>query len=182
MGDNHKNLLLCQRPLLQVISIVDNTLAAVKEFGSEGGMKFLTDTPQRENTKVPKPLTMNMVIDGPNSSLFPLPAMPSLSQGLTQLTEEDDLALKANEEVFMNTMLSYQEQVSSIFSRFFQSVSQSLGDVEDYLAFLCDLYSHVDASLHRLHWPTTGRDSVTIPLNENPSDAIQHKILSHQTG
>ena len=52
---------------------------------------------------------MNMVIDGPNSSLFPLPAMPSLSQGLTQLTEEDDLALKANEEVFINTMLSYQE-------------------------------------------------------------------------
>ena len=147
MGDNHKNLRLCQRPLLQIISIVDSSLSFARESGIAAGLQFKDEALLRINHKVPKPLTNNLALDQPNSSLFPLPEMPSMLEGLAHISGEDANILKANEKQLFNTVLAYREHVGSLYMHLFNVLTQNLGDIEDYLAFYCDLYSHVDAGI-----------------------------------
>ena len=144
MGDCQKNLRLSQRPVFQVISLVDSCLSSMHKFGTKAGIIFKQDIPIRENTKVPRPLQNCLAFD-PDSSILPLPNLPSLSEGLVSLTDEDAIMLKQNEENYVSAIEEYRSSVVSLFNSFFGCVSQKMNDVDAYLAFYCDLYGHVDA-------------------------------------
>ena len=133
MGENHKQLRLCQRPLLQVISELDRSLAKVKEFGIAAGFKFVTDPARRENSKVPKPLLDNLAIDFDASSVFPTPSLPSVLDGVRQISDVDAQIVRQNEDgvyyswlrgplfPFLSSLLELKHVVSRTFAVLYSS-------------------------------------------------------------
>ena len=150
MGDCQKNLRLSQRPIFQVISLVDSCLASFREFGAAAGMKFKTEATVRLNSKVPKPLKDSLAFEIDSASLLPLPELPSMLHGVAALSTEDADVLVQNEQKVLNVVSGYRDHVVSLVQNLFETFSQKLNDMDDFLAFYCDLYGHVDACFRDL--------------------------------
>ena len=150
MGDCQKNLRLSQRPIFQVISLVDSCLASFREFGAAAGMKFKTEATVRLNPKVPKPLKDSLAFEIDPASLLPLPELPSMLHGVAALSTEDADVLVQNEQKVLNVVSGYRDHVVSLVQNLFETFSQKLNDMDDFLAFYCDLYGHVDACFRDL--------------------------------
>ena len=150
MGDCQKNLRLTQRPIFQVISLVDSCLASFREFGAAVGIRFKAEPAVRLNPKVPKPLGDSLAHEFDAASLIPLPELPSMLHGVAALSREDAEVLGQNELKVLNAVNGYRDDVVSLIQSLFETFSQKLSDMDDYLAFYCDLYGHVDASFRDL--------------------------------
>ena len=144
MGDCLKMLRVSQRPIFHIISVLDSLLATMKESGQCAGIKFLEDPPCRQNNKVPKPLINTLAIDTADNVL-PLPDVPSLLNDLHDLSSRDEAALKNTERQILSIFNGYRDHVVQQFTDLFSCMSGSVNEVDDFLAFYCDLYGHVDA-------------------------------------
>ena len=144
LGDCHKSYRLCQRPIFQVISLVDSTLSSAREFGVDAGIKFQAELPSRVNSKVPKPLLNTLAIED-SSNMFPLPELPPILGGIQSVPKIVEDVVKQNEDVWLGRVRSYRDMVVSQVLDWFDKMSTKLNDIDDYLAFNCDLFGHVDA-------------------------------------
>ena len=77
--------------------------------------------------------------------MFALPELPSLTSGLQDLSARDELTLKAIDSQIHLMFSEYKDSVIEQFSSLSTSVSSKINEVDDFLAFYCDLYGHVDA-------------------------------------
>ena len=70
--------------------------------------------------------------------------------GVAALTREDAEVLSKNEGKIIDAVTGYRDQVVTLIQNMFETFSQKLNDMNDFLAFYCDLYGHVDASFRDL--------------------------------
>ena len=149
VGDCLKTLRITQRPLFQVISLIDSCLTSTREFGAASGVIFKKESVARDNLKVPKPLSDTLAIESA-SGMFPLPAVPSLLDGLEDLSERDKATLTESQNRWMEAMYEYRDQVVSLQSEFLSGLVKKLNDTDDYLAFYVDLFGHADDCIREL--------------------------------
>ena len=98
----------------------------------------------RGNDKVPKQLVNGLAIES-TRKMFPLPDIPVLINGLEDLSERDKTTLEGTADEIAKTCKEYRESVLDQFTELFDLVSKKINEVDDFLAFYCDLYGHVDA-------------------------------------
>ena len=70
--------------------------------------------------------------------MFPLPALPSLLDGLEDLSERDKAMLTESQNRWMEAMYEYRDQVVSLQSEFLSGLVKKFNDTDDYLAFYVD--------------------------------------------
>ena len=100
VGDCLKTLRITQRPLFQGISLVNSCLTSTREFGIASGVMFKKESVSRDNSKVLKPLSDTLAIESA-SGMFPLPALPSLFDGLEYLSDGDRDTLTGTQDRWM---------------------------------------------------------------------------------
>ena len=144
MGDCLKMSRISQRPIFHIISVIDGLLATMKDSGQGAGIKFVEDPPHRVNSKVPKPLINSLAIETADN-IFPLPDIPSVLSGLQDLSARDEAILKTTDRHMFTIISKYRDSVVEQFYNLFSCVSSSVNEVDDFLAFYCDLFGHVDA-------------------------------------
>ena len=143
IGDCLKNLRVSQRPIFHIISVIDGLLASIKHSGECAGLSFIEGA-LRDNNKVPKPLVDSLAIDSSNH-LFALPDLTNMFSDITDLTSREEELLKSASGRFYKIISDYRDQVSEQFLGLFSCVTSKINEVDDFLAFYCDLYGHVDA-------------------------------------
>ena len=83
---------------------------------------FKKESVSRDNLKVPKPLSDTLAIESA-SGMFPLPALPSLFDGLEYLSDGDRDTLTGTQDRWMKAMEEYRDQVVSLQSEFLSDLA-----------------------------------------------------------
>ena len=146
LTDCMKMLRISQRPIFSIISTVDTSLSKLRDLGEEAGVAFPSVAPSRDNSSVPKSLPNLLAVEG-LEALLPLPSFSSVMAGVSaDMSDFDKSVVKANEIVIQDEAVEYRKDVINHYMALFNTSASMFNAVDDWLAFYCDLYGHVDAS------------------------------------
>ena len=141
-----KMLRISQRPIFSIISTVDTSLSKLRDLGEEAGIAFPSVAPSRDNSSVPKSLPNILAVED-LEDLLPLPSFSSIMTGVSaDISDYDKCVVEANEMVIRDEAMEYRKDVLNHYMALFNTSASQFNAVDDWLAFYCDLYGHVDAS------------------------------------
>ena len=142
--DALKSLRIAQRPVLCVIQRVNKELNFVRKAGEKSGMTYPAEAPPRsgnfvprDNRKVPDKLKYEST-----EQMFPTPDLTTFAAKF-QLGDD---AITGLERILDN----FRSDIGNKYLSLYNNVSAAFNDIDDYLIFHTDLYSHCDAAFRDL--------------------------------
>ena len=142
--DALKSLRIAQRPVLSVIQRVDKELNVVRRIGEKSGMTYPARAPPRSGNFVPRDnrTVPDKLKYESTKQMFPTPDLTTFATK-HQLGNE---AIKDLEEILDN----FRSDIGNKFLSLYDAASDTFNEIDDYLIFYTDLYSHCDAAFRDL--------------------------------
>ena len=141
-----KNLRLSERPIFSCVELLNTQLSKVRKFGWDIGLTYPVVPPSRSGANVPRDRGAGTAVDtlkfDSKSDIIPCPQ-------LLEFLHDVDLDRDTKKEIF-EIVENYRESLSDKIVEFYNSVSDTLNQMDDYLIFHFDLFSHVNASMKEL--------------------------------
>lgn len=142
--DALKSLRIAQRPILCVIQRVNKELGVLRKAGEKSGMTFPDEAPPRSGNFVPRDnrTVPDVLMYESTEEMFPTP-------DLTNFVAKHQLS----NEVVMDLdriLVNFSKDIGNKFLSLYDSVSDTFNDIDDYLIFYTDIYSHCDAAFRDL--------------------------------
>ena len=142
--DALKSLRIAQRPALCIIQRVNKELNFLRKAGEKSGMTYPEEAPPRsgsfvprDNRNVPDKLKYEST-----EQMFPTPDLTTFAAKF-QLGNE---AITDLERILAN----FRTDIGNKYLSLYDNVSAAFNDIDDYLIFHTDLYSHCDAAFRDL--------------------------------
>ena len=146
MKDSLKSLRISQRPLFNVVQVVNSELQNLRNTGEADGVKFLDIAPPRDGTGVPRhgrQLMDNLKVKAEiGTKIF---KRPDLS-GFVQEAGLSDALVKKLVDIFED----HREAAANKYLNLFEHVAEALTSIDDQMIFYLDLYSHADGLIRDL--------------------------------
>ena len=142
--DALKSLRIAQRPILCVIQRVNKELSVVRKSGEKSGMKFPDEAPPRSGNFVPRD---NRTV--PDTLKYESTEEMSPTPDLTNFVAKHQLSNEAVLDL-EGILDNFRMDIGKKFLSLYDSVSSTFNDIDDYLIFYCDVYSHCDAAFRDL--------------------------------
>ena len=137
-----KDLRVAQRPVFAVIQRLNKELLRLRDIGEACGLDFPVKAPLRSSKSVPR--DGRKVLDKLKfvsaDDLFPVPDTTDFA------SRHGYVATEELQEMFDN----YRKDIVNKFTYLYCSASEALTNIDDYMIFYIDLYSHCDAAFRDL--------------------------------
>ena len=141
-----KNFRLSERPIFSVVDLLNTELINVRKFGEGIGLTFPRIPPPRTGANVPRDRGPGTVSDSLKFvSREKVLTCPQMSEYLDKVDMDRDV-----KEDILDIMEEYRESVGDKIVGFYNSVADTLNQMDDHLIFHFDLFSHVNASMKEL--------------------------------
>ena len=137
-----KDLRIAQRPVLAVIQRLNRELIHLRDIGEDCGLKFPAKAPARSGKSVPRDgrKVLDKLKIESTEELFSVPDIADFA------ARHGYVATQELQEMFVN----YREDIINKFTYLYTSVSDAFTNIDDYMIFYLDLYSHCDAAFREL--------------------------------
>ena len=146
MRDCLKNFRISERPIFSVVQLLNLELSKVRKFGKDIGLSFPVVPPSRSGANVPRDRGEGTAADtlkfDSKVDIIPCPE-------LLDFLHDVDLDRDTKKEIF-EIVENYRDSLGDKIIEFYNSVSDTLNQIDDYLIFHFDLFSHVNASMKEL--------------------------------
>ena len=141
-----KNFRISERPIFSVVQLLNLELSKVRKFGKDIGLSFPVVPPSRSGANVPRDRGEGTAADtlkfDSKVDIIPCPE-------LLDFLHDVDLDRDTKKEIF-EIVENYRDSLGDKIVEFYNSVSDTLNQIDDYLIFHFDLFSHVNASMKEL--------------------------------
>ena len=137
-----RDLRIAQRPVFAVIQRLNRELIRLRDIGEDCGLKYPAKAPARSSKSVPRDgrKVLNKLKVESTGELFSVPDTTDFA------ARHGYVATQELQEMFTN----YREDIIEKFTYLYNSVSDAYTNIDDYMIFYLDLYSHCDAAFRDL--------------------------------
>ena len=137
-----KDLRIAQRPVFAVIQRLNRELIRLRDIGEDCGLEFPANAPARSGKSVPRDgrKVLDKLRVESTDELFSVPDTIDFA------ARHGYVATQELQEMFVN----YREDIIKKFTYLYTSVSDAFTNIDDYMIFYIDLYSHCDAAFRDL--------------------------------
>ena len=142
--------------VLKVVETLNSQMLAVRKFGEEFGFEYPETPPPRTGANVPRDVrvTPNNLSMSSSADAIPRPSM-------TKLFESLEFALsKKDKELIIDNLENYRLAVGKQIVKFYNSVSESLNDIEDNVC--SSFFSTSMLSLIKFNFSSSSTSSCTV--------------------